>query len=67
MEGAGRQAGDLREVVGRAVDAYVITEAHQGYGLSLQRGTFVLRDRGTDEKAESFEQLGLFDVGNPIG
>ncbi|MEU2153620.1 helix-turn-helix transcriptional regulator [Streptomyces sp. NPDC019396] len=54
--------------VGRVMDAYVITEAHQGYGLSLQRATFVLRDRQTDEKAEPFEQLGLFHVddGDPL-
>ncbi|MFD5426659.1 helix-turn-helix domain-containing protein [Streptomyces sp. NPDC127084] len=31
--------------VGKVMDAYVITEAHQGYGLTLQRATFVLRDR----------------------
>ncbi|WP_338676107.1 hypothetical protein V1460_26390 [Streptomyces sp. SCSIO 30461] len=51
--------------VGRAMDAHVITEAHHSYGLTLQRATFVLRERAADAKAESVEQLGLFDVDGP--
>ncbi|WP_406301166.1 helix-turn-helix domain-containing protein [Streptomyces sp. NBC_00885] len=32
--------------VGRVMDAHIITEAHQGYqSLTLQRATFILRDR----------------------
>ncbi|WP_338673739.1 helix-turn-helix transcriptional regulator [Streptomyces sp. SCSIO 30461] len=51
MNQSARRFRDPR--VDRVVDAHVITEAHQSYGLTLQRVTFVLRDRGTDEKAGS--------------
>ncbi|MFD5425102.1 helix-turn-helix domain-containing protein [Streptomyces sp. NPDC127084] len=39
--------------VDKVMDAHVITEAHQSYGLTLQRATFVLRERTA--KAESAE------------
>lgn len=50
--------------VGRVVDAHVITEAHQGYqSLTLQRATFILRDRQATTENRTCQQQVLFDVG----
>ncbi|MFD4589041.1 helix-turn-helix transcriptional regulator [Streptomyces sp. NPDC058434] len=49
--------------VGRAMDAYVVTEAHQGYqSLTLQRATFVLRDPRTQDDEMPFHQPALFSL-----
>ncbi|MBT2369167.1 hypothetical protein J7E88_28590 [Streptomyces sp. ISL-10] len=50
--------------VGRLVNAHIITEAHQGYqATTLQRATFILRERSPKSEAPAWEQGVLFGLG----
>ncbi|MFF3400375.1 helix-turn-helix domain-containing protein [Streptomyces sp. NPDC002659] len=47
--------------IGRAVDAHIITEHHQGYQpMTLQRATFIFRERRPKAVSTAFEQSALF-------